>query len=71
MWRRNGLPNDRHNAGRPRKSQQGSGVQQVRIGSRGEVEIGRWEACAAAENGWDTGNCGGGLGFHSVGFETR
>ena len=41
MWRRNGLPNDRHNARRPRKGQQGSGVQQVRIGSRGEVEIGR------------------------------
>ena len=41
MWRRNGVPMDRHNARRPRKGQQGSGVQQVRIGSRGEVEIGR------------------------------
>jgi hypothetical protein len=36
-----GLLNDRRNAGRQRKGQQGSRVLQSRIGSRGKVGIGR------------------------------
>ena len=44
-WHMKGLLNDRHNPGRRRKGQRGSRVLQPRIGSRGEVEIGRQEAC--------------------------
>ena len=56
MWRRNGLPNRRHNPGRRRKGhERGEGSVAEDRGKRRVV---------AAENGWDIKHFGGGLVFH-------